>query len=133
MPAWTNLTNVTFDEIEVGAAASLTRTLSPADIEMLALISGDVDPFHVGGDGAAPVAPDASTTSAVGAEALIAAVLGTKLPGPGMRILREDLQFRGNLAVGDQLTATVTALVIPTNEELMIARHTRHLLRADAD
>lgn len=50
MPAWTNLTNVTFDEVQVGASANLTRTLSPTDIEMLALVSGDVDPFHVGDD-----------------------------------------------------------------------------------
>ncbi|MFO0925682.1 MAG: hypothetical protein U0736_01420 [Gemmataceae bacterium] len=55
MPAWTNLTNVTFDEVQIGASANLTRTLSQTDIEMLALVSGDVDPFHVG-DGEAPAA-----------------------------------------------------------------------------
>ncbi len=109
MPQWNNMTNVTFDEIQPGASASLTRTLSQTDIELLALVSGDIDPFHIEGSAAAIVRPDAGTTEAAGAEALIAAVLGTKLPGPGMRILRENLRFRGKLLVGDTLTATVTA------------------------
>jgi phosphate acetyltransferase len=108
MAKWSNMTNVTFDEIQAGASASLSRTISQTDVEVLALVSGDVDPFHVAGNGAAGVRPDASTTEASGAEALIAAVLGTRLPGPGMKILRENLQFRGRIAVGDKLTATVT-------------------------
>jgi phosphate acetyltransferase len=109
MAKWSNVTNVTFDEISAGATATLSRTLSPTDIEVLALVSGDVDPFHVAADENAAVKADASTTGAVGAEALIAAVLGTRLPGPGMKILREDLSFHGRIAVGDTLTATVTA------------------------
>jgi len=109
MAKWNNMTNVTFDEIEPGASASLTRTLSQTDIEVVALVSGDVDPFHVEKNGNAAIRTDTSTTEAAGAEALIAAVLGTRLPGPGMKILRENLQFRGRIAVGDKLTATVTA------------------------
>jgi acyl dehydratase len=108
MAKWSNLSNVIFDEIQAGASASLTRTLSQTDIEVLALVSGDVDPFYVAGDGTAEVRPDASMTEAAGAEALIAAVLGTRLPGPGMKILRENLHFRGRISVGDKLTATVT-------------------------
>jgi phosphate acetyltransferase len=109
MAKWNNMTNVIFDDIQAGASSSLTRTLSQTDIEVLALVSGDVDPFHVAGNGSADVRPDARTTEAAGAEALIAAALGTRLPGPGMKILRENLQYRGTIAVGDTLTATVTA------------------------
>jgi phosphate acetyltransferase len=109
MAKWNNMTNVPFDDIQPGASARLTRTLSQTDIEVLALVSGDVDPFHVAGDGPAAGRPDARTTEAAGAEALIAAALGTRLPGPGMKILRENLQYRGTIAVGDTLTATVTA------------------------
>jgi phosphate acetyltransferase len=108
MAKWNNMTNVTFDEIQTGASASLSRTLSQTDIEVLALVSGDVDPFHVQANGA-EARRDANTIESAGAEALIAAVLGTKLPGPGMSILRENLEFRGRTSVGDKLTATVTA------------------------
>jgi phosphate acetyltransferase len=106
MAKWNNMTNVTFEEIQPGVSASLTRTLSQTDIEVLALVSGDVDPFYVAGSERRM----ATTTEAAGAEALIAAALGTRLPGPGMKILRENLQYHGRIAVGDTLTATVTAL-----------------------
>jgi hypothetical protein len=82
MPTWKNMTNVTFDEIHIGATASLTRSLSQIDIELLALVTGDADPFHLSTNGETG-RKSASTTEAVGAEALVAAVLGTKLPGPG--------------------------------------------------
>jgi phosphate acetyltransferase len=108
MATWNNMTNITFDEIQAGASASMTRTLSQTDIEVLALVSGDVDPFHVAQNGTAAVRPNAQTTEAAGAEALIAAVLGTQLPGPGMKILREHLDYHGTIAVGDTLTAIVT-------------------------
>ena len=103
-----NVKNVTFDEIRVGATAEFRRTLSQADVELLALVSGDVDPFHLTGEGAARARPDARTTEAVGAQAIIAVALGTRLPGPGMTILREDFRFQGTIAAGDVLTATVT-------------------------
>jgi phosphate acetyltransferase len=110
MAKWNNITNVTFDEITTGASATLSRTLSQTEIEVLALVSGDVDPFHVTQNGSAAVRADTSTTEAAGAEAIISAVLGTRLPGPGMRIISENLKFDGRIKVGDQLTATVTAL-----------------------
>jgi phosphotransacetylase/acyl dehydratase len=102
-----NVKNVTFDEIRVSDCAEFRRTISQPDIELLALVSGDVDPFHLTGDGAASVRPDARSTEAVAAQAVIAAALGTRLPGPGMTILRLDLHFQGMITAGDELTATV--------------------------
>ena len=103
------MTNVTFDEIEIGARASLSRTVTQTAVEVLALLSGDVDPFVLQGNGREEVRPDANSTEAAGAEALIAAVLGTQLPGPGMHIVRQELTFQGTVHTGDQLTATVEA------------------------
>jgi len=103
-----NVKNVTFDEIRLGATAEFRHTVSQTDIELLALVSGDVDPFHLTGEGAAKSRHDTRTTGAVGAQAIIAAALGTRLPGPGMTILRQDLGFHGAVATGDVLTATVT-------------------------
>lgn len=109
MPPLTNVTNVTFDDIQPGAAASLTRTFTRTEIDVLALVSGDVDPFYLDPGQPDGAAPERASTEAAGAAALVAAVLGTKLPGPGMRILSTSLRYRGSIAVGDTLTATVTA------------------------
>ena len=39
--------NRTFDELKIGDSASLKRTLTPKDIELFSVMSGDVNPAHV--------------------------------------------------------------------------------------
>jgi phosphate acetyltransferase len=114
------MSNTTFDEIEIGASATLTRTLSKTDIEVLALVSGDANPFHIKSENDSEVRSDESATQGVGAEALVSAALGTKLPGPGMKIIEQDLRFDGTIAVGDKLTATVTAKEKQKKDALVI-------------
>ena len=45
--------NRTFDEIILGETAELTRTLEPQDIDLFAVMSGDVNPSHVDAEFAA--------------------------------------------------------------------------------
>ncbi len=107
--AMSSMKNITFEEIDVGATASFTtRTLSKEAIEFMALLSGDVNPFYIQEE-APKVQIETNTAQAVGAAALVSAVLGRRLPGPGMKILKQDLQFYGTITIGDELTATVTA------------------------
>lgn len=104
-----SMNNLTFDEIEVGASENLTHTLTQTEIEVLALVSGDTNPFYIHEEGATEARADGNITQGMGAEPFISAVLGTKLPGPGMKIFEQNLRFRGTIAVGDELTETVTA------------------------
>lgn len=104
-----SMNNLTFDEIEVGASERLTHILTQTEIEVLALVSGDANPFYIHEEGATEARADGNITQGTGAEAFISAVLGTKLPGPGMKIVEQNLRFRGTIVVGDELTATVAA------------------------
>lgn len=99
--------NVPFDEIEVGATASVVHRLTRADIELLALVSGDVDPFHVESDRGGEGPGVCQEIEGVAALALIAGVLGSRLPGPGMKILAQEVRSQGSMSTGDVLTATV--------------------------
>ena len=101
------LTNVTFSEIKVGDTASISRRLSTAEVEALALAGGDFDAFQIA-EGPPPKPGQAQTGSA-GAEALLLGLLNRKLPGPGTAVLAEDLHFEGRVQTGDELVATVTA------------------------
>jgi phosphotransacetylase/acyl dehydratase len=85
--------NRTFDEIRVGESASLTRTLTAEDLQLVAAVSGEVDPAHVEVWGAS----------------LIATLLATRLPGLGAISLSQHLQFRRAIRLGDTVTASVTA------------------------
>jgi len=86
--------NRTFDEIELGENASLTRTLTANDLQVLASLAGDVDSAHVELWGAT----------------LISTLLTTKLPGPGAICLSQQLFFRRPIALGDKVTASITAV-----------------------
>ena len=98
--------NRTFAEIEIGTTMTYPHRLTRMDVDALALVSGEVDPFHVDIEGRPRNEPVAE---AVAAEALLSALLKRRLPGPGTTIVSQDLRFSGSLAVGDEVTGTVTA------------------------
>lgn len=102
------LTNVTFDEIQLGATAELTVTMTQNQIDVAAMVSGDVDAFYLMQPGDADTRQEAKKTEAAGAEAIVSILLGTRLPGPGSKIRHRDLRFSGDFVVGDTLTAKVT-------------------------
>jgi phosphate acetyltransferase len=102
------LTNVTFDEIRVGDTAEVTVTLTQNQIDAAAMVSGDVDAFYMKDHGSADSRQEPRKTEAAGAEAIISILLGSRMPGPGTKIVHRNLRFAGDVAVGDTLTAKVT-------------------------
>ena len=101
--------NKTFDEIRLGDSASLQRTLTKPDIELFAVMSGDVNPTHLDEDFASSDVFHKVVAHGMWGGALISAVLGTQLPGPGTVYVRQDLRFRRPVGLGETLTVTVTA------------------------
>ena len=91
-----------FDEIAVGETASYARTLDLRDVEFVDMMTGDRLEA-----GAAPVPGSVPSAPASGCRILIAAAIGTQLPGPGSAVVEEICRFSGRVAVGDVLTATV--------------------------
>jgi len=102
------LRNRTFDEIAVGDSASIERTLSAADIQLFAAMSGDNNPTHIDAEFAASTRYHGVIAHGMWGAALISAVLGTRLPGPGAVYTGQTLEFHGPVRVGDTLTITVT-------------------------
>jgi phosphotransacetylase/acyl dehydratase len=100
--------NKTFDEINVGDTAELTRTLKTQDIELFAVMSGDVNPAHVDLEYAESDIFHKVIAHGMWGGALISAVLGTELPGPGTIYLNQSLSFRRPVGLGDTVTVRVT-------------------------
>ena len=100
--------NRTFDEIKVGDSAELTRNLKAEDIELFAVMSGDVNPAHVDADFAKSDVFHKIIAHGMWGGALISAVLGTELPGPGTIYLNQNLSFRRPVGLGDTVTVRVT-------------------------
>jgi phosphotransacetylase/acyl dehydratase len=100
-----SFTNRTFDEIQLGESITRSHQLTRPDVEALAFVSGDVDPFHAD---AQSTRQDTMSAEGVAAEALVSALLQRRLPGPGTVIVAQDLRFGGTMRVGDQIAGTLT-------------------------
>jgi len=100
--------NKTFDEIEVGDTASVEHTLTNKDIQLFALMSGDVNPAHLDEEYAKSDMFHKIIAHGMWGGSLISTVLGTQLPGPGTIYLGQTFRFLKPVALGDVITAMVT-------------------------
>jgi acyl dehydratase len=101
--------NRTYDEIQIGESASLTRSISEADIQLFAALSGDVNPAHLDHDYANASMFGGVIAHGIFSGALVSTVLGVLLPGPGTIYMGQTLRFTRPVKPGDQLTVSVTA------------------------
>lgn len=103
------LENRTYDEINIGDSASLTRTLTEKDIQLFAIMSGDINPAHVDVEYAHSDLFHKIIGHGMWSGALISTILGTQLPGPGTIYLGQTIRFKRPVGIGDTLTVTVIA------------------------
>ena len=100
--------NRTFDEIDVGESAALERTLSWQDIELFAVMSGDINPAHVDEEYARSDRFHAIVAHGMWGASLISTLLGTRLPGPGTIYLEQSLRFLHPVTIHDTIAVSVT-------------------------
>ena len=100
--------NRTYAEIKVGDCARLTRTLRPEDIQLFAIMSGDVNPTHVDPEYARSSAFREVVAHGMWGGTLISSVLGTQFPGPGTVYIDQSLHFARPVVLGDTITVVVT-------------------------
>src|SRR5271165_4285129 len=92
----TTIVNKTFEEIAPGDAASVQRTLQAGDVRAWAAAFGDAD----------MLAGPAESQGAAGiVTAILTALIGSALPGPGTSIRTTSVQIKGALPIGAAMTA----------------------------
>ena len=99
--------NLTFDEIKVGDTASLVRTLTYKDIEVFAIMSGDINPAHVDESFTKSDMFHKIVAHGMWGATLISTVVGTQLPGPGSIYTDQSLHFLRSVGLADTITVTV--------------------------
>jgi len=102
-----SIENRTFGEIKPGDSASLVRTLTCKDIELFAVMSGDINPSHLDDTFASSDSFHKVVAHGMWSGALISTLLGTQLPGPGTVYVDQSLHFQGGIGLADQITVTV--------------------------
>jgi 3-hydroxybutyryl-CoA dehydratase len=103
-----------FEDLEVGQEASLSNTVSEADISAFADVSGDRNPVHLDAAYAASTMFKERIAHGMLSAAYISAVFGMKLPGPGAIYLSQTMNFKAPVKIGDEVVTTVkVAELIP--------------------
>lgn len=95
----------TIHELEVGQAASFTKTITETDVYNYAGVTGDFNPAHINESFAKNTMFKGRIAHGMLAAGLISTVLGTRLPGPGCIYVSQDLKFTAPVRFGDTITA----------------------------
>lgn len=96
------------EDISVGMSAELAKTITEADIIMFGAISMDMNAVHMDEEYGRTTAFGGRIAHGMLSASLISAVLGNRLPGPGVIYMSQSLRFRAPVRVGDTVHARVT-------------------------
>ena len=99
-----------FEELQPGMTASFAKTVTEADIQAFAGLSGDFNPVHINDEFAATTMFKGRIAHGMLSAAFISTVLGMRLPGPGCIYVSQALKFKAPVRIGDTVTAKVEVL-----------------------
>src|SRR5690348_1482396 len=95
------------EDLSVGMTAASSHTVSAADIDRFAEVTGDHNPVHLDEKYASTTRFKGRIAHGMLTASFISATL-TKLPGPGTIYLSQNLSFRAPVHIGDTVEARVT-------------------------
>jgi 3-hydroxybutyryl-CoA dehydratase len=96
-----------FEDLHIGQTATLSKTITEADILMYAAVSLDTNPIHLDEEAARHSRFGGRIAHGMLSAGLISALLGTRLPGPGTIYMRQSLTFRAPVKIGHTVKAIV--------------------------
>jgi 3-hydroxybutyryl-CoA dehydratase len=93
------------EDLAVGMSAAYSKTVTEADIEKFAEVSGDNNPLHLDEDFAKTTRFKGRIAHGMLSAGFISTILGTQLPGPGSVYMSQSLRFTAPVRIGDTVTA----------------------------
>ena len=96
------------EDISVGMSAGIAKTITEADILLFSAVSTDTNAVHLDEEYGKTTMFGGRIAHGMLSASLISAVLGTRLPGPGVIYLGQSLRFKAPVRIGDTVHATVT-------------------------
>ena len=118
--------NVPLSELKPGMEAETSRVCLADDFYVFANSSGNLNPLHLPReDGDGDGLPEAVAPS-MWIAALISAVLGNQLPGPGTLYKAQTLRFTGRAQAGDELVVRVRVVDVAADRTVKLATRVEH-------
>jgi phosphotransacetylase/acyl dehydratase len=128
----------TYEEINIGESASLTRTLTKRDIQLFAIVTGDMNPAHLDETYAKTDIFQRIVGHGMWTGSMFSTLLGMQLPGLGTIYLGQTLKFMRPVHVDDTITASVKVVAKDdknkhvTLETLCVNEKGEHVLEGEA-
>ena len=125
-------------KFNIGDSASISKTITDADIQAFAAVTGDHNPLHLDEEYAAKTRFGRRIAHGMLSASLISAVLANELPGVGSVYLSQTLKFVKPVFLGDTVTARVTVIgirddkPIVTLETVCVNQHDETVLKGEA-
>ncbi|QEY64324.1 MaoC family dehydratase [Metapseudomonas lalkuanensis] len=117
------VTNFTYDALEVGQKATFSTTVEERHIQLFAAVSGDRNPVHLDAEYAATTLFKERIAHGMFTGALISAAIACEMPGPGSIYLGQQLKFTRPVKLGDTLTVELEILEkLPKNRVRIATR-----------
>lgn len=96
-----------FEDLSVGQEATMSRTVTEADIIAYAALSGDYNPVHIDAAYAAGTIFKERIAHGILSAGYISAIFGMQLPGPGAIYISQTLTFKGPVKIDDHVVTSV--------------------------
>jgi len=96
-----------FEDLVLGMEASVSKTVTMADIETFADVSGDYNPVHMDPEFASKTIFKQVIAHGLLTASYISTVFGMKMPGPGAIYVSQTLNFKAPVKIGDEVLARV--------------------------
>ena len=119
-----------YDDMKVGDKATLSKTITDADVMLFAGLSGDFNPVHVDEEFAKESLFERRIAHGILGAGLISAVIGTDLPGVNSIYLGQELKFTAPVFIGDTITASGERRLGPVFIMSLFPRRLAHLPRS---
>lgn len=101
------MTGYSINDLKVGQKSSFTKSITETDVYLFAGISGDINPAHINAEYAKGTFFKERIAHGILSGALISAVIGVQLPGPGTIYASQSLNFLAPVYFGDTITSIV--------------------------
>jgi len=105
--------------IKIGDSASLTKRFHAEEVKLFSELSLDKNPVHLNSEYASTTRFKRRIVHGILVSGLISAVLGNKLPGPGVIYLQQNLSFKRPVYIDDLITASVEVTNIRTDKPII--------------
>ena len=96
------------EDISVGMSAETAKTITEADILLFSAVSTDTNAVHLDEEYGKTTMFGGRSAHGMLSASLLSAVLGTRLPGPGVIYVGQSLRFKAPVRIGDTVHAKVT-------------------------